>query len=318
MGFAWNNFGILTHESEDEKYLYIHNDKDGIRDKNHCRKISKAKYSSTLPNLRKKIQTLIGKPVIFRTSQNTANWTTSEWFSDIDIDESGFQNPEAIKPFSEPNYSEENEPEPGSSEILPKRIAKLEKAHSEKIAKLEKAHSDEKEEWKEKENSLIDNSTKLELANATLNAQLREEREELPDDKKRKIEADASKLLDMKLIDTKQFLKVRGHPDRQMSLRLGEILPKGQHIIRVKFVSHKEANNYHVSLPDFNDVNAIASVGLDTSDNMYVASFRNMDPDYFNKFKKIIGADEASYKDRDMTPEARIKIYNKVMSVTPT
>ena len=80
MGYSWNNFGILVRESEDELYLYIHN-KNG-----EFRQISKKKYFSDIPNLRQKIKTLLGKPINFRTSQNTSDWSTSKWFSDINID----------------------------------------------------------------------------------------------------------------------------------------------------------------------------------------------------------------------------------------
>ena len=117
MGFAWNNFGILVKENEDDRYLYIYNQNDEFR------QISKSKYAPSLPNLRMKINTLIGKPITFRTSQNTANWATSLWFSDIDIDEIGLQNPDNIIPFSQNNYTEGNEPPPISHEDL---INKLE------------------------------------------------------------------------------------------------------------------------------------------------------------------------------------------------
>ena len=77
MGYSWNNFGVLIKESEDNQYLYIHNP-DG-----QTRQISKSKYATSIADLRVKIQKLLGKPIIFRTSQNTSNWTTSKWFSDI-------------------------------------------------------------------------------------------------------------------------------------------------------------------------------------------------------------------------------------------
>lgn len=77
MGFAWNEFGILTRADEDETYFYIYNDQ-GDR-----RKISKYKYRSILDKIREKVQTFMGKSIIFRTSQNTADWSVSEWFSDI-------------------------------------------------------------------------------------------------------------------------------------------------------------------------------------------------------------------------------------------
>ncbi len=75
--FVWNHFGILSNSYEEGTYLYIVN-QDGEE-----RKISMSAYAETIPNLKEKIESLKEKPVSFRTSQNTAKWPASEWFSDI-------------------------------------------------------------------------------------------------------------------------------------------------------------------------------------------------------------------------------------------
>ena len=97
-----------------------------------------------------KIQKLLGKPIIFRTSQNTSNWTTSKWFSDINIDETGLLSPNSIIPFSKNTYIDEIEPNPGTIAALEAKLkkaeAKFNKAQAEKvlaeedIIELKKSH----------------------------------------------------------------------------------------------------------------------------------------------------------------------------------
>ena len=62
------------------------------------RKISLSEYSSSIPNLRNKIQILLNKNCIIRTSQNTASWSSEIWFSEISLDGSslGITNPEHV------------------------------------------------------------------------------------------------------------------------------------------------------------------------------------------------------------------------------
>ena len=80
MGFTWTKFGIMAPPQEDAFYLYAINT-DGSR-----RKLSKRTYP-TAPAIKQKCISLIGHPTVIRTSQNTANWSTSEWFSDISLDD---------------------------------------------------------------------------------------------------------------------------------------------------------------------------------------------------------------------------------------
>jgi hypothetical protein len=145
MGFAWNNFGVLDDWDEDPRYLYIFNQN---RD---WRKISKSKYAPAIPNLKAKIETLKGKPILFRTSQNTSSWSTTEWFSDINIDKNGFQKPQEVVPFSNLEFSEGDEPEPTSNEELLNTISELEANNAE----LEAQMADQKKRDSEKIEDLI-------------------------------------------------------------------------------------------------------------------------------------------------------------------
>jgi len=306
MGFAWNNFGVLDDWDEDPRYLYIFNQN---RD---WRKISKSKYAPAIPNLKAKIETLKGKPILFRTSQNTSSWSTTEWFSDINIDKNGFQKPQEVVPFSNLEFSEGDEPEPTSNEELLNTISELE-ANNAELEAQKKRDSEKIEDLKAKSNADAKQLADFQLEIAKLNAQLREEAEALPQSTRRKIDADALKLEEMNLLGNEYNILVRGHPARELALRVGKDLPMGQKNIQILFLRHLNGNNYQVQLRQFDNVETIASIGFNDSRRMYVASFRNMDPDYFSRFEDTMGEPEANFKDREMTNDKRIEIFRRVM-----
>ncbi len=76
--FVWNEFGVLGPHQEDDWYLYAVNE-DGV-----TRQISKRKYPN-YPKIREKLEILLGKRVQLRTSQNTSDWSTDKWFSDVSL-----------------------------------------------------------------------------------------------------------------------------------------------------------------------------------------------------------------------------------------
>lgn len=77
MGYVRTNFGTLTNVSKDQFYVWITNS-NGER-----RKMSLSKYKASAEAVFNKAQTFIGKEVSILTSQNTNDWSTSQWFSDI-------------------------------------------------------------------------------------------------------------------------------------------------------------------------------------------------------------------------------------------
>lgn len=77
MGFVRSDFGTLSNVNKDYSFVWITNNK-GDR-----RKMSITKYKESAEVVFAKAQTLIGKEVSILTSQNTADWSTSLWFSDI-------------------------------------------------------------------------------------------------------------------------------------------------------------------------------------------------------------------------------------------
>lgn len=325
MGFSWNNLGILTpaeqfgKPQEDDKYLYIYNHEGDWR------KISKAKYSSILPNLRGKIEALIGKPVLFRTSQNTASWTPAEWFSDLDIDVDAMKSAENKLPFTQSIFNESSEPAPESEKVLIAKIAVLEAdkrkmeaeliVQSENHQKARMNDSNKMEELKAEKNNLIKERSELELEFAKLKEQANEEIGQLPPERQKEITSDAEALEKMELIGSNQLVTVRGHPAREFALRIGVALPPHQFKVNIKILQHIQLNDYRVALTTFDEREAIVSLRLDKYRNIYVASVRNgMGPNWYKLFETVKGVDEASYKNRDLTNEEFLKIHHEVIS----
>lgn len=77
MGFAINDFGTLKNVTKNDRVVEITNTN------NQSLVMSRSKYQESADRVYTKAQSLIGKEVRVQTSQNSANWSTSEWFSDI-------------------------------------------------------------------------------------------------------------------------------------------------------------------------------------------------------------------------------------------
>ena len=77
MGFVRNDFGTLSRVNKDYSFVRITNTNGDSR------KMSLSKYKESAEAVYSKAQALIGKEVSILTSQNTSNWSASEWFSDI-------------------------------------------------------------------------------------------------------------------------------------------------------------------------------------------------------------------------------------------
>jgi hypothetical protein len=326
MGYSWNNFGVLAKESEDNQYIYIHNP-DG-----QTRQISKLKYASSIPILRIKIQKLLGKPINFRTSQNSADWTTSKWFSDINIDETGLLNPTAVIPFSKNQYSSDKEPNPGSVSDLEAKMRSLEAKLSNALAETDSMkeeneriktafekksfqQSEKIEQLRSDKTEYQDKLSEVEIEYSKLIAQTSELEETLSAKDRKKIASDAYSLGNMNLIGAEHSVKAIGHPIRELALRIGEIMPKHKKLIRLRFINHVASNRYRVSLGEFSNVEADALIRLDTYKNMFVASFLNTDVNWFEKFEQKIGEKDEAYKNRtDLSLEELVSIYQKIIN----
>lgn len=77
MGYVRNDFGTLSNVKKDHSIVLITNTNGDKR------KMSLSKYQESAEAVYLKAQNLIGKEVSILTSQNTANWSSSDWFSDI-------------------------------------------------------------------------------------------------------------------------------------------------------------------------------------------------------------------------------------------
>lgn len=76
--FVWNEFGTLVSMSKSDSMIFIKNSVGDVR------KMSITKYKEKALEVYKKAQIMVGKNVTIRTSQNTNNWSTNEWFSEIE------------------------------------------------------------------------------------------------------------------------------------------------------------------------------------------------------------------------------------------
>ena len=77
MGYVRTDFGKLSNVTKNDSLVNITNTNGDSR------KMSVRKYKESAEAVYSKAQTLIGKKVSILTSQNTSDWSTSEWFSDI-------------------------------------------------------------------------------------------------------------------------------------------------------------------------------------------------------------------------------------------
>lgn len=77
MGYVRTNFGTLTNVRKDDYYVWITNSRG------ESRKMSLSKYKESAEAVFNKAQTFVGKEVSILTSQNTADWSSAQWFSDI-------------------------------------------------------------------------------------------------------------------------------------------------------------------------------------------------------------------------------------------
>lgn len=90
--FVWNDFGKLTSSREDDKNIFI------VNEKNDELKMSKRAYRSTIEIIKGKIDNFMNKEVKVRTSKSTKDWSETTWFSELELAEcrAGTESPEAV------------------------------------------------------------------------------------------------------------------------------------------------------------------------------------------------------------------------------
>lgn len=76
--FVWNEFGLLKEVSKSSNMVFIKNDQGATR------QMSITKYEDSALAVYEKALSLKGKNIRIRTSQNTNNWSTGVWFSELE------------------------------------------------------------------------------------------------------------------------------------------------------------------------------------------------------------------------------------------
>ncbi|WP_421346105.1 hypothetical protein [Aeromonas veronii] len=76
-GYIWTNFGVLKDVKQEGQMVIITNEMGSTR------KMSITKYGESAIAVGRRCYPLIGQSIDIQTSQNTAEWCTKEWFSDI-------------------------------------------------------------------------------------------------------------------------------------------------------------------------------------------------------------------------------------------
>lgn len=77
MGYVRNDFGTLKSVTKENSFVIITNE-NSVK-----LKMSITQYKESAEEVYEKAKSLIGKEVVVRTSQNTNDWSTATWFSDV-------------------------------------------------------------------------------------------------------------------------------------------------------------------------------------------------------------------------------------------
>ena len=296
MGFVWSKFGSLTGTFEDDRYLYITNATG------EQRQISISKYSPAIPNLRKKIELLIGKNCIIRTSQNTGNWSEEKWFSEISLDGSS-------QGISSPAHNLESDYE--SYEELQEKLTEAENTISKKD-EIIKAKDNRIQDELEISNALKDELAEKDLEISKLRASLKDEFNQLPAHQRKQIDYESEQLKKLIEIGDMHDFEVHrnSHPRRELALRLGIALHDNQTRVPMKVLQHVDKNNYSCELLD-NNVMTVASIGH--GKGFYVKSFRNPNDRWWECIEIETGKPDSYYKDNiGMSLEELVEVFRKV------
>lgn len=307
MEFAWNDFGVMATPEEDDRYLYAVN-VAGDR-----RKMSKGKYPNWV-RIREKLIMLEGKNCIVRTSQNTANWSTSIWFSDVSFSDVSLDDGEQdLLPIR----GDEQETE--SVEELKNKILKLEnqvqeqgdaiRQKDEQLLKKEDRLQDEMA----KNNELSAKFAEADLQISKLQGVLHDLTKDLPEREQEQIKKDQEDLDKKNLVGGRRRIRVRGHPKNTLALRLGVIIENDN--LEVEIAKSLGEGRFQVHLVKY-EKTGIVALGYDSKkDKIYAKTFFNMRADWFNAERKITGTNEAALKDRtDISLEKFLEYHHKILT----
>ena len=228
MSFIWTEFGKLVDYDDgviDPRYLFI------INENNERRKISIPKYGVSVDLIRQKIVALLDKNIQIRTSQNTGDWSTEEWFSDLSLSNT---------PVKDSGGSIGDE----TIEELLEKISLAEQRAEDAEEKAKEA-SQRFEDIAFKYNQLVIDYIELQRL---VDEQTYVERDE---------NAEYAEIFDQMIGDTIEF-QIKGHAQRTLALRMG-IEHHGR--LDLKIIE-KIKNNYYRVLITRQDINAIMALGF--------------------------------------------------------
>lgn len=338
VGFVWTKFGVMAAPAEDGRYIYAMNTAG------EARKLSKYKYPNH-QELKRKCISLIGYPTVIRTSQNTANWSANEWFSDISLDDQHSERlPKSGSDQTTESYDDlmqkvnqmgqqlssiNDKWEQRDSQLKNEIINAKDQEIDALKAQLETERAKQREQRAEA-NAKIANQQADEAISIAKNAnnrteQFRDENERLKSEKQALIDAiqnerarlsareqknineDNEKLKKMPgLVGHEHSIKVVGHPKRTLALRAGVSLSE-RNRLKVKIIEQTDENCYRAELLEHNNQSVIVALGLDNRNGLYAATFKNIDSKWFDAEERVAGLNESILKNRlDITDEELI------------
>ena len=295
MKFVYNTFGILAPYEEDAKYLWA------VNDQGDKRKISKDKYPN-YPEIKRKLEMLVGKPCILRTSQTTAPWPKKIWFSDVYLDDGRHD--------TRPKEGDDKKIEAIAD--LEAQLAKEKQEHNVTKQKHSEASEQIQELVKEKD-EVLDELNKKDKKISEHEFDLREQDKAREDEDYKQRKQDEKALDDMKLRDTTQSVTVRGHTRRTLALRWRVVMSDKQKRLQMKIIKKVKENKYKCEVKQENKTKR-GDVALGVDGGIFAYTFLPLHEDWESCFKQVKGESEKAIKDRtDISFADLVKIHNEVM-----
>lgn len=229
-------------------------------------------------------------------------------FSDADVDYEGDESPEAKNEIGTQDLR-------GEIIDLMAEIARLKKENTLEVKEKDEANaraikiSDKLEQLIMKKDELQDKLSAAEMRASEAEASLREKEQDGTGEIK------ITKEIEQELYNGTRDVKIGAHPARELSLRAGIKFWNGKHTIALKFIVKEGERKYVVQLPQFEDKEVVAVIGMRKDKRLFVKSIRNRDTSFSKKFEEIVGRPDSDFKDRsDLTSDQFVAIHDYVMN----
>jgi len=281
MGYVWTKFGqLVDSDDSDGRYLYI------INDSGERRKISLVTYAPSIPKIKEKINLLKGENIQIRTSQNTEDWSSDVWFSDLSI----------------ANTEVKDSGGKISDETIIELKQKLEQERELRIKASERAES-----YQEKYNEVSDKNIALEEKYIALE----EEFDELSKTDQKVVVEQGKELDKLNILGKKFDFQIKGHPLKSFALRQG-IAHTSKGRLQLKIVKKIKRNLYEVELPMYNNQRIPMALGIDNQ-TFFIKTVEWSSINERSKLKEL-GYNEIELKSGDYPLEELVNIHKEVVS----